>query len=735
MRRTLVLLALGMAFVGCKQQCYIKECDLDAYRAIGLTQEIECTAGTNIAPEATCPPPSTVLQPDRPPKYVTLAECISVALEIGTVGNQNLNLNPRNVTGFPVSNDNLVGFTGTGVSGDDNIRVLSLDPAIQSTDIEASLSKFDARWLSSMSWNNTDRPVGTALDSFQAAGSGVAGIQLQDASFSTGLVKPLPTGGAAGITFRTDYELSNLNPRVNPAYRPALQFTFEQPLLQAFGVEINQLRATHPGSIVNPFPTGGRVEGILITRIRFDQSRAELERNINFLLANVEVAYWSLYGAYWNLYSREQGLRQAYTAWRIAKARYEAGRIDISEFSQTRGQYESFRDQRISAMGDLLEAERQLRKIMGLPVEDCTRLVPIDEPTLTPYVPDWCTALNEALTLRPELVLARNQVKFQQLDLIRQKNLLMPDLRFTSGYDINALGSRLDGPQGDGALANLGANKFHNWNFGLRLDVPIGFRDAHAAVRSSRLSLARSYNLLRDQELKAQALLALNYRRIFETYENIIARRAAREAYAQQLEARFKQFVAGRGTLDILLEAQRFWADALSSEYSAIVNYNVNIAAFQFAKGTIMQFDNVVINEGPLPQCAQVRAAEHARARTHALVLAQRALPLQPVCFKNGGECDPLMKMIGVPEQYTTGIGTMSLPALPSDTAPSVPSLYKNATPLPNVNEALPRPRESAVPPEARYVPGTSEPSALEAIKDSMGPGALPPSLQTAIPQ
>ena len=54
-------------------------------------------------------------------------------------------------------------------------------------------------------------------------------------------------------------------------------------------------------------------------------------------------------------------------------------------------------------------------------------------------------------------------------------------------------------------------------------------------------------------------------------------------------------------------------------------------------------------------------------------MLAQRALPLQPVCFKNGGECDPLMKMIGVPEQYTTGIGTMSLPALPSDTAPSVP--------------------------------------------------------------
>ncbi len=50
-----------------------------------------------------------------------------------------------------------------------------------------------------------------------------------------------------------------------------------------------------------------RQEGILITRIRFDQQRAEFERNVNQMLLNVEVAYWNLYGGYWTLYSREQG--------------------------------------------------------------------------------------------------------------------------------------------------------------------------------------------------------------------------------------------------------------------------------------------------------------------------------------------------------------------------------------------------------------------------------------------
>ena len=69
----------------------------------------------------------------------------------------------------------------------------------------------------------------------------------------------------------------------------------------------------------------------------------------------------------------------------------------------------------------------------------------MDAPTLAPYQPDWCTALNEALSLRPELVLARHDLKFRQLNLINQKNLLLPDLRFTSTYDINGLGTHLDG--------------------------------------------------------------------------------------------------------------------------------------------------------------------------------------------------------------------------------------------------------------------------------------------------
>ena len=42
----------------------------------------------------------------------------------------------------------LVAFNGRTVAGSDTIRVLALEPAIIGTDIESSLARFDARWIS-----------------------------------------------------------------------------------------------------------------------------------------------------------------------------------------------------------------------------------------------------------------------------------------------------------------------------------------------------------------------------------------------------------------------------------------------------------------------------------------------------------------------------------------------------------------------------------------------------------
>jgi hypothetical protein len=379
-----------------------------------------------------------------------------------------------------------------------------------------------------------------------------------------------------------------------------------------------------------------------------------------------------------------------------------------------------------------LENEHQLRAMIGLPVEDGTRLIPIDTPTLAPYEPDWTSSLNEMLALRPGLGLARQDLKYWHLELINQRDLLKPDLRWTSTYAPNGLGAKLDGagsslttpglgatPSDVNAFHSLATGKFVNWSLGLRLDWPLGFREAHAQVRQAELGLVQSYWVLRDTENRFTRFLEGQYRALPAAYEQIRAQRAQREAAAITLDARFKEFTAGRGTLDFLLEAQRLWADALQAEYNAVAQYNSALARFEYAKGTILQHDNVVISEGGLPQCAQVRAVEHERERSKAIVLAERAKPVTiPCCRFEGGT------LLGRPE-------------LPTSAAPAVPSLFEGQAQLPKVpNELPPLPAdpavskvENSIPSATTYqIPGTVAPvSAPSATPELQKPIASTP--------
>jgi outer membrane protein TolC len=652
------------ATVGCKQQCFITN---DTLNTVVTESVHNLEAKPDIIYQPTIGPmgaPPDIYNPDRPIRYMSLAEAVAIALEQGTVGSQS-------AQGAGVSTDNLVTFAGRSAGGSDAIRVLALDPAAVGAGIEQSLSKFDAVWNTSMTWMATDEPIATALSAFQAGQSGVNAIVQQDATLTSSIIKPLPTGGIAGITFNTAYQFTNLPARVNPSYRPSLQFQFEQPLLQGFGVEINQIRPNHPGSVLNvgALNTTPTQEGILVTRIRFDQQRAEFERNVNVMLVNVEVAYWNLYGAYWNLYAREQALRFAYEAWKLSLLKQQVGRESIADTAQALGQYELFRGQRLAALDQVLENERQLRNLLSLQTEDGTRIVPSDTPNLVLFKPDWNASLEESMALRPELFIARQDIKANQLNVLVQKNLLLPDLRFTATYNANSVGNRLDGPDSQNALRNLASDRFNDYSLGVRLNVPLGYRNAQAQLRIARLQLARSYEVLKDQEFKAQSFLAQQWRRLTSTYEQIIAQRAQREAFAEQLKARYERYRAGKDTLDILLQAQRFWADALANEYAAIVQYNNAIVGFEFAKGTVQQHDNVVISEGALAGCAQVRAVEHLRERSKALVLRERPAPVSHAELIHAS----------CPTEGTPA------PGLTPPTAASLPGLYKTTPPLRDV--------------------------------------------------
>src|SRR5262249_24916879 len=151
-------------------------------------------------------------------------------------------------------------------------------------------------------------------------------------------------------------------------------------------------------------------------------------------------------------------------------------------------------------------------------------------------------------------------------------------------------------------------DNFNDWSMGLTLSVPIGYRLEFAAVRSARLGLAQSYYFLKDQEEIAKVYLTAQFQALSHWYGRIEMHRAERKAYAEVVEARYKEYVVGKQAIpDFLLDAQRRLVAAQQKEYEAIAEYNNSLAKFEFGKGTILHANNIFISDGPLPACAQVR--------------------------------------------------------------------------------------------------------------------------------
>jgi outer membrane protein TolC len=661
------LMALA-GLTGCTQHHFMTEADFKHVNNLALCG----TTGTNCpdAADLSVVPKTgdirTVLSPEATKtREIRLAECLALALEKGRSGENFRNFSQG--SGLPLQPGPQNGQSGSS----DAIRVFAFDPAIRGIDIEQALAKFDAYLRTGVTWNKVDRPVGTALDSFQGAFAQINAIAQDTASFQSSLVKPLATGGLAGITFNTDYEYSNLNARVNPAYRPVASLTVEQPLLRGFGVGINELLDAHPGSIRTQVPTGGRVPGILLSRLNTEQSKIDFERRVSNLCFAVEEAYWRLDEAFWIKYSREIALRQALESWNIANAKYKAGSSTLLDLKTVETQYRNFQNQYVQALGGVLEAERRLRYMVGLPPEDGERLIPADTPNEAPFRPDYTAAVTEALNERPDLKQARLEIQRSHFEILRTENNLLPDVRAFANYDFQGLGGKLDGDGPNNAFTPILNNQYQNWSVGVLATMQLGFRNEHSEVQRAKFQLMQRSLSLQENETRITYEITQIIRQLIENHRAIEIIRGQREAASEVVKLRYQAYKAGKETINFLLEAQRDLADALRQEHSAITNYNIALANFEAIKGTIMNHNNVKIMDGPLPECVETRASEHLRQRMGAIIIRESGTG--PLFEKTGGMigADLPKAPVSIKEMHDAAKDLPALPDKPEEVKPA----------------------------------------------------------------
>ncbi|MEN0110267.1 MAG: hypothetical protein AAF805_06050, partial [Planctomycetota bacterium] len=213
------------------------------------------------------------------------------------------------------------------------------------TGVEAALAAFDAQLDSSISWQKNDRPQNSlpgVAEQFQPPRfSQDLGI------FNLGVSKTAATGTQFAFRNNTNYELNNAPIReAASSWDTNFEAFINQPLLQGAGAQYNRIAG--PLSF-DQYAQGGvnAFDGVVLARIRTDQTLADFEGAARNLMRDVEQAYWNLYFTYRDLEARKIGRDSALQTWKTVVARTRAGALggEADREAQARAQYFQFKAQ------------------------------------------------------------------------------------------------------------------------------------------------------------------------------------------------------------------------------------------------------------------------------------------------------------------------------------------------------------------------------------------------------
>ncbi len=505
------------------------------------------------------------------------------------------------------------------------------DSAIQETNAgffqrgpEAALSAFDAQFKTSVTSGRSQLVQNNFL--LGAIGTGQT-LQVDSGAWNTSLQKVMANGGAFEVSQNWSYNSANQFFQLFPSnYRGALRADYRQPLWAGAGVDYTRTAGPILRSIPGISITDG---GVVIARINTDITLADMELNVTNLVRDVEDLYWELYLAY-RTYDAELTARDAaHSVWRSARKRMESGSKGgtVVDEAQARSNYFASRIRLENAVGTLYSTEGQLRRLIGLPVNDGRILRPSAEPLAAEFVSDWRMALSESLVRRVELRRQKWSIKSLELQLTAAESLVKPRLDAVGGYQLNGFGDDLvantnnDGTTARGynsAYGSLLRGDQASWDVGLEFSMPVGFRQALATKRNLEFRLAKSRAVLAAQELEISHELSSAFQMMDWWYQVAQSNLFRRDAAKTEENAVQREYEAGRIPVDLVLRSQANVAAAEVGYYNALVKYNQALTDLRARKGSLLEDNNIHMAEGGWTPAAYDEALRRAWARSFA---------------------------------------------------------------------------------------------------------------------
>ena len=604
--------ALGTLLIaGCNRNpaavSFLGDPDQDYYRTHAT--QIDFPNVDNVNPETVSgsEPPHTIASKEKwPTREISLMETMQIGLQNNDI--------IRSAGQF-LSTGNQLYTAGENVPS-------VYDPAIQETGVlfgtrgvEAALAAFDANFTSTITGGrNTVFPNSTGLPSQYDQSLG---------SWQNSLTKNFAHGGLIGITHNVNYLAQPIPGQTYPSsYAGNLGVNYQLPLLAGSGTEFTRIA----GPIAQSFGgISGVNQGVVIARINQDITLATLDNNVRGLTQDIEYAYWDLYLAYRTFDAAVRAYQAALETWRVSDTKFREGELPRADAAQARDQLYLTKTASLNSRSAIYSRETALRRLIGLPVNDGTVLRPLDAPVSVELVPDWFSSLNEALTYRVELRRQKWNVKSLELQLRAARSLTRPRLDAIASYQINGFG--------DDAIAYNGSSNLYSsiltgqgdaYTLGAQFNMPLGFRSAHAQVRNYEIRLSKAQQVLKVQEEEISQELAAAFQeltRSFATAKSNLNRFLAAEENVRFLEPRFREKDI---LVDEFVRSQSRRAEAQVAYYTSLVDYNKSLVNLQYRKGTILEYNNIRLVEGPWAADAYVDAERRHLERAYGIDTSEK---------------------------------------------------------------------------------------------------------------
>ena len=487
----------------------------------------------------------------RASRPISLDEAIRVALE--------------NVDVVRTLNGNSAGASGRTI----------YDAAIDNTRIDAAQAAFDPQFALNQNWIQNENPGGT-IDG--ATGLISQGNASETYNVNVGVSQRNMLGGQASVTFNESNSFFRPSgAALNPVDTFYAEMNYTQPLLRGAGVTANRVP-------------------IVLARINAERSFFQYRGSMQGLVRGVVEGYWSLVAARTDLWAREKQIEQAIAALERAEARLRIGLGDVTEVTQAKSALASFRAQKISADGAVLNAEAALLNVLGLPPSSPDQMVPISPPTRERIPLSWEETFRLAEQRRPDILELKLVWEADRQNYLLRKNEFRPTLNATGRYRWDGLTGTA--PTVPPSRRSTSGGEFTDWQLGINFSVPLFLREERANLRSAELVLARDRANIKQVVHAAEHTLALLLRQLDQSYLRYEAFQEARAAARLNLERQLAASEAGTDVIFLnVLQAISDWGNSVSQEASALLDYNTTLARIEAETGTILETHGIFFVE------------------------------------------------------------------------------------------------------------------------------------------